>query len=208
MPIRTNRGRVAVYRRLWGWPLRSPRHLVITLVGFAAVAMLIGVVVPKVLGTGAVASSTTQTTSRPPGGLAGNSGGNQVGVLPSDPAAASTVPTRQSSQAASPSSAAPSPDMLFAATSWARAFVKHPAGITNAQWLEQLKPYTTDEFLPVMNTIEPSNVPASQVTGPATTVESHQDSAVVTVPTNDGTLKLVLVKGSQGWRVGNYTKAN
>ena len=41
MPIRTNRGRAAVYRRLWGWPLRSPRHLVVALIQMVLILVAI-----------------------------------------------------------------------------------------------------------------------------------------------------------------------
>ena len=41
MPIRTNRGRAAVYRRLWGWPLRSPRHLIGLVVVVLALVLLL-----------------------------------------------------------------------------------------------------------------------------------------------------------------------
>ena len=49
MPIRTNRGRAAVYRRLWGWPLRSPRHLAASIIIFVVLVVTLGVIIPKVL---------------------------------------------------------------------------------------------------------------------------------------------------------------
>src|SRR2546430_11721460 len=39
MPVRTDRGRAVIYRRIWGWPLRSPRRLALAAV-VAAVAGL------------------------------------------------------------------------------------------------------------------------------------------------------------------------
>ena len=48
MPIRTNRGRAAVYRRLWSWPLRSPNHLIATIVGFAVVIIVFTSVIPAI----------------------------------------------------------------------------------------------------------------------------------------------------------------
>src|SRR3569833_4694947 len=64
MPIRTNRGRAAVYRRLWGWPLRSPRHLMGTLVFLAILVTALGIVLPKAVGKPqAKASPTTGTTT-------------------------------------------------------------------------------------------------------------------------------------------------
>lgn len=203
MPIRTNRGRAAVYRRLWGWPLRSPRHLVMTLIGFVAAATLIGIAVPRVVGSASPSGAVAASSS----GQVPSQVGTQVGVLPTG-AAVSTVPTRLPSPTATPSSAPPSQDALAVAEKWGRAWVNHPQGISNAQWLAQLKPFTTDEFLPVMNSVDPANVPASQVTGPATATKSFTSSVEVTLPTNGGTLKLTVVSTPQGWRVANYTKAD
>ena len=47
MPIRTNRGRAAVYRRLWAWPLRSPRHLVGAIVLVIVVAIGVAIAVAR-----------------------------------------------------------------------------------------------------------------------------------------------------------------
>lgn len=55
MPIRTHRGRAAVYRRLWGWPLRSPKHLVGAVVLIGVVVTAVGFLLPE------------QTTVRPRG---------------------------------------------------------------------------------------------------------------------------------------------
>lgn len=69
MPIRTNRGRAAVYRRVWGWPLRSPRHLAATLSVVAVLAAGLGYVVgggrePRPERPGLAAESTAGTTTR------------------------------------------------------------------------------------------------------------------------------------------------
>lgn len=57
---------------------------------------------------------------------------------------------------------------LETARVWASAWVNHPDGMTSQQWVAGLRPYTTDEFLGVLASVDPSNVPASRVTGPAT----------------------------------------
>ena len=46
MPIRTHRGRTAVYRRFWGWPVRSPKHLAGTLLALVAIGLGLGRVLP------------------------------------------------------------------------------------------------------------------------------------------------------------------
>lgn len=69
MPIRTNRGRAAVYRQVWGWPLRSPRHLAATLGVVAVLAAGVGYAVdggrePRPERPGLAAESTAGTTTR------------------------------------------------------------------------------------------------------------------------------------------------
>ncbi len=42
MPVRTRRGRAAVYRKFWGWPLRSITHLAITSIVMVIAVTAIG----------------------------------------------------------------------------------------------------------------------------------------------------------------------
>ena len=156
MPIRTNRGRAAVYRRLWGWPLRSPRHLIGTLVLLAILLTALGIVLPQAIGkpkaTGAGSPPATTTAESTPPGLAA--------PVP----ATSTLPTRLTAPLATPTSAPPNDEAVHVAKAWAEAWVHHPAGITNQQWLDGLRPYTTEEFLPVMSTVDPPVPVASRRT--------------------------------------------
>ncbi|MCP2168172.1 hypothetical protein [Goodfellowiella coeruleoviolacea] len=215
MPIRTNRGRAAVYRKLWGWPLRSPKHLVTTVVGVTVLATTIGVVGPRLLGeNGPLAASGGTPGSGQ--GQAGQSlqptGGQSQSAAPTGGAIPTSLPpslpTRLSSPAASPSSAAPDPAALSVAESWGKAWVNHPDGMTNEQWLDQLRPYTTEEYLPVMSSVDIANIPATKVTGSATPTKSHANSMEAALPTDGGTLQLTLVRTAQGWRVARYTKAD
>ncbi|MFE0026755.1 hypothetical protein [Amycolatopsis sp. NPDC059021] len=199
MPIRTNRGRTAVYRRLWGWPLRSPRHLIGTLVFLAIVLTALGIVLPKVIGRPASAAGGpdgTSASATPGPGLA----------VP--PPAASTLPTRLTGPQATPSTAAPSQDAIKVAKEWAAAWVKHPNGITNAQWLEGLRPYTTDEYLPVMSTVDPANIPATKVTGEPAVMTSYTSSMKLVVPTDGPKLSITVVNSPAGWRVSDYDQAS
>ena len=126
MPIRTNRGRAAVYRRLWGWPLRSPRHLMGTLVFLAILVTALGIVLPKAVGkpqakASPAAGTTTSVTATAAGAAA--------------PVPTSNLPTRLSTPLATPTPATPNADALRVAKQWATAWVNHPAGITSEQWL-------------------------------------------------------------------------
>ena len=199
MPIRTNRGRAAVYRRLWGWPLRSPRHLMGTLVFLAILVTALGIVLPKVVGKPQAKASpstgtTTSATATPPGVAA--------------PVPTSNLPTRLSTPLATPTSAAPNSDAIRVAKEWAAAWVNHPAGITSEQWLAKLKPFTTEEYLPQMATVDPSNIPATKVTGEPVVGTSYPSSVQLTIPTDGPKLAITVVSTNAGWRVADYDQAS
>ncbi|MGH3988463.1 MAG: hypothetical protein ACRDTZ_14280, partial [Pseudonocardiaceae bacterium] len=68
MPIRTHRGRAAVYRTFWGWPVRSPRHLVGTALALVLIAVGVGLALPE-SGVGpvrAAPSSSPRVNPLPP----------------------------------------------------------------------------------------------------------------------------------------------
>ncbi|WP_410607905.1 hypothetical protein [Amycolatopsis sp. lyj-109] len=200
MPIRTNRGRAAVYRRLWGWPLRSPRHLMGTLVFLAILVTALGIVLPKVVGKPQAKASpvtpgtTTSATATPPGVAA--------------PVPTSNLPTRLSTPLATPTPTAPNGDAIRIAKEWAAAWVKHPAGITSEQWLAQLKPFTTEEYLPQMSTVDPANIPATKVTGEPVVGTSYPSSVQLTIPTDGPKLAITVVSTNAGWRVADYDQAS
>src|SRR5690348_5660 len=199
MPIRTNRGRAAVYRRLWGWPLRSPRHLMGTLVFLAILATVLGIVLPKAVGKPQAKASpvppgtTTSVTATAPGVAA--------------PVPTSNLPTRLSTPLATPTSAAPNSDAIRVAKDWAAAWVDHPAGITSDQWLAKLKPFTTEEYLPVMKSVDPANIPATKVTGEPVVGTSYTSSLQLTIPTDGPKLAITVVNTNAGWRVADYDQA-
>jgi hypothetical protein len=202
MPIRTNRGRAAVYRRLWGWPLRSPRHLVVALIGLIVVAIAIGVIAAR-----------THGTPRPGVGGAATLGSGVTTTINIATATAgfTTSPaaiTRLSGPPVAPSSVAPNPAALDVIQTWGKAWVNHPVGMTTAQWLAQLAPYTTQEFLPVMNSVDVTNISATQVTGAPQVTKSFPDSVEALLPTNGGQLDITAVNTPTGWLVSAYTKAS
>jgi hypothetical protein len=207
MPIRTNRGRAAVYRRLWGWPMRSPNHLIAVLVVVAIVVLAVGIIVPQVTGTdenpgaantaaGATSSSSVAPTTAP--------------QLPEPPATGSgteDLPTRLPSVTQTPTSAAADPEALDVVDTWARNWVNHPPGITAEEWLKPLRPLTTEEFLTEMATVEPGNIDATKVTGPPVTTASYTSSLEATVPTDAGQLAITVIETPAGWRVAFYEPA-
>ncbi len=190
VPIRTNRGRAAVYRTFWGWPLRSPAHLTGTAVALVAIAVGIGLVLPDSRGSGpapAAPSSSPRSTPLPPA--------SRLATAPA------VQPPLRSPSVPAPAAA------LTAARSWVQAFLTVPKGISSEQWIEQLRPYTTDELLPELRSVDPANVPVAKITGEPRTVSSGASSAEVDVPTTGVVVRLLLVSTPAGWRVAGYQRA-
>jgi hypothetical protein len=207
MPIRTNRGRAAVYRKLWGWPMRSPSHLVAVVLVVAAVVLTIGIVVPQLTGSGdgggsgaaaETTGSTTATTGQSSPDDTVSEGGGSTGGATSD------LPTRLPSPTQKPTKAPPAADALKVATAWGKAWVDHPTGTTNDKWLDGLRPYTTEEYLVEMSTVDPANIPATKVTGPPVPKQSYTSSVTANLPTDGGTIAITVIDTPQGWRVAFY----
>ena len=198
MPIRTNRGRAAVYRRLWGWPLRSPRHLAASIIIFVVVVVALGVIIPKVLDRQPSSPSSVGQSSTSPQGT-------QVGQLPSSGA---SLPTKQPPPSNTASAAPPAADAQLVAELWAENWIKPPTDNDVNKWLAQLRPYTTEEFLAQMATIDPKNVP-DKITQKVTPKKSYVSSADFEVGTDLGKVVITLVKTpANEWRVNSYTKAS
>lgn len=211
MPIRTNRGRAAVYRKLWGWPMRSPSHLVAVVLVVAAVVLTVGIVVPQLTGSGddrsGAAAETTETTSTSPDdtGTSENGGGSATGGTGgAEGSATADLPTRLPSPPQTPTSAPPSDDALEVATAWGKAWVDHPEGTTTDKWIDGLRPYTTEEYLVEMSTVDPANIPATKVTGPPVPKQSYTSSVTANLPTDGGTIAITVIDTPQGWRVAYY----
>ncbi|HEY6424241.1 MAG TPA: hypothetical protein VIY28_13530 [Pseudonocardiaceae bacterium] len=192
MPIRTHRGRAAVYRTFWGWPLRSPRHLAGTVLALVAITAGLGLALPD-SGRGP-AKAASPASPR---------------VNNFDPASRAALPAAEAAgQHRARSNDTPAPAAaLTVAGSWMRAFVTVPKGISSARWTEQLRPYTTDELLPQLRSVDPANIPQAQISGPPRTVSSGESSAEVDVPTTVVVVRLLLVSTPAGWRVASYERA-
>src|SRR2546423_5080642 len=144
--------------------MRSPRHLVATVLVVGALVLTVGLIVPRLTGSnrpsGAAANlgatSTTTTRTGTPG--AGSRQGSVPGAGQNPTSTPTTsLPTRPTAPAQTPTSAPPSPKAMDTATAWAKAWVTHPQGVTTEQWLNGLKPYTTEERLSVTSTVDPRN---------------------------------------------------
>ncbi|HEV7978419.1 hypothetical protein [Amycolatopsis sp.] len=203
MPIRTNRGRAAVYRRLWGWPLRSPKHLASACIVLAILVIGLGIVLPQTLG-----KKVAPTPADPFAASPTSSSRATAGIPITSSTTSSPLPTRLSAPLLTPSSAAPNPDGLKVAKQWATAFVTHPDGITNAQWQDGLRPFTTEEGMTETKEVEPGNIPASEVTGEPRALKSFSKSLEAEVSTNGPKLIITVIDTGNGWRVSHYNSAS
>lgn len=203
MPIRTHRGRAAVYRRIWGAPLKSPKHLIVTVVILVAFITAIGFLVPKIVPReddtpmGLSGSSSTAPATGPGGGPA----------TTSPTTSPSLTETRLTEAPVSPRTAAPDAAALKVAKKWAQAWVNHPKGVSSEEWIEGLAPYTTEEYLPVIESVDPANVPATKVTGEPKATASYTKSVEVQIPTDGPKLQISVVRTHEGWRVAQYQEA-
>lgn len=188
MPIRTHRGRAAVYRRLWGWPLRSPKHLVLAIVLFGAAATAVGFLLPN----------TPLPSRAAPSALPVRPTGPSV-VLQTTTGSPPTLSVPEGTPPPTP----PDPQGLAVLRSWATQWVNHPPGTTQQQWLNRLRPSTTDEWIAYMQSIDLATVPTT-ITGPPQPVSSTATSMLVRLPTNEGDVQVALVNTPQGWQVQNY----
>jgi hypothetical protein len=191
VPIRTHRGRAAVYRKFWGAPVRSPKHFAVTVLALVLIVIGAQRALPesRVSSVPAVPAKNPRVSSLVPAPAEGGEGG-----------------TVARPRAASPSIPAPAA-ALTVARSWAQAFLTVPKGITSARWVEQLRPYTTDDLFPQLQSIDPANVPVAQIIGAPRTISAGASSAEVDVPTTSVVLRLLLVSTPAGWRVASYERA-
>ncbi len=188
MPIRTHRGRAAVYRTIWGWPLRSPWHLVAVMVVLVAVGAGVAAALPGDGGTRSTAAAEPSSTDR---------------SNPFDPASRSATPGASTN----PFESQATEQARSVADTWVRAYLTTPEGMTSARWVEQLRPHTVAGLLPELRTVNPANVPDARLTGPPRTISVTDTTAEFDVPTSAVVLRLTLAATAEGWRVSGYERA-
>lgn len=200
MPIRSPRGRAAAYRAIWQWPLRSPARLAVTVV------VVVAVVVGVSAGLGALGGGPRET-----GGETGPVAGGPTATRTSTGRSATPAPTALPPVAdltpmTLPPSAAPAAAVEVAAR-WSAAWLRPAEGVTGPQWMEGLRPFTTDEFLGQFATVDPANIPATRLTGEPQPVRVAANSVQVDVPTDALTLRvLVVLTEDRVWRVSGFDR--
>ncbi|OLF08907.1 hypothetical protein [Actinophytocola xanthii] len=211
MPIRTNRGRAAVYRRLWGWPMRSPTHFAMVLVAVAVLVIATSVIVPQLTGSARGGSGAGAETTEENAGSGDGTAAPGTTEGPSVPGGqgggTTSLPTRIESPPR-PSSAEPEPEALDVVAQWGEAWVNHPEGTSQEEWLDGLRPFTTAEYMVKMETVDPENVPATEVTGEPEAKESYTSSLTAHLPTDGGTIAVTVISTPEGWRVVFYEQVS
>lgn len=193
MPIRTHRGRAAVYRRLWGWPLRSPKHLVTAVIVLAAAATIIGFMLPEPLPARNYRDREQAT--------------EQYQAAPAPPTRTPAPPTFSVPDTPPPPAPA-DPAGLKVVEAWGKKWATHPPGTSSAQWVEGLRPYTTDEFITEMASVDPANVPSTAIIGPPQPLRSTANAMSARLSTDAGDIEVDLMRTPQGWRVSGYNKVS
>ncbi|MGQ0573745.1 MAG: hypothetical protein ACT4RN_06005 [Pseudonocardia sp.] len=194
MPIRSPRGRAAAYRALWQWPLRSPARLAVTSVLVVALAVGLSVGVGALGGGGDAPATRVGATPTP------------VRPAPAAPSPTALPPVAELTPSSLPLSRAPEAAMQVARR-WSAAWLRPRAGVGTEEWLDGMRPYTSEEYLGVLAAVDPANIPATRLTGEPRPVRVAPRSVQVEVPTDALTLLVLVVDTEDGWRVAGYERA-
>ncbi len=200
MPIRSPRGRSAAYRSIWQWPLRSPTRLVLALAVLVVIGIGVGYAVRAVGGTPPAGSAPASGA-----GASSTSGGPSTGRTPAPTSPTALPPVPELTPRTLPPSSAPAAALAVAAR-WSAAWIRPPEGTTPQQWLEGLRPLTTEEYLGVLSGVDPQNIPATRVTGEPRAVRVAERSVQAEVPTDTLTLVVLVVDTETGWRVAGHDR--
>jgi hypothetical protein len=122
----------------------------------------------------------------------------QISSSSSDELGDDSVATSEGPPSISPIQGVPAPDVvaLDFALAWLRT-----KGVTSAQWVKSLEPYSTKRLLEQFKDVDPISVPADSIRGPATVRARDSQLADVDIPVTPGTLKLRVVVSNGRWLV-------
>jgi hypothetical protein len=180
--------------------LRSPARL--ALATAAVLALAAGIT----LGVGAL-RGVPSLSARSGGPDAVATGAPASGPTPGAAASAPTAlpPVAELRPPSLPLSKAP-PAALRVAARWSAAWLRPRPGTSTEEWLDGLRPYTTEEYLPTLAGVAPENIPATRVTGEPRPVQVAPRSVQVEVRTDAATLLLLVVDTENGWRVAGHDR--
>jgi hypothetical protein len=138
-------------------------------------------------------------------GSAGCTGRDQ-GTKPGPPAAssspapvASAEPDLHNDDIEDVPSAPPAPQALTVADAYVRAWAR--PDLDAAEWLAAITAYATPQYGELLDTVDPTRVPARRVTGPPVAVSSTTSVVVVEVPTDAGAVRVTCTHVAGRWLV-------
>jgi hypothetical protein len=112
---------------------------------------------------------------------------------------ASTAPDPHNDDIEDAPSAPPAPQALAVADAYVRAWAR--PDLNPARWLAAITGYATPQYGALLATVDPTHVPAHQVTGPPSAVSSTTVVVVVDVPTDVGAVRVTCTNVVGRWLV-------
>ncbi len=179
----------------WGravrWPLWSWRNLTITAVAALVILAALGRVTGGEEPSAASAEGAPATVS--PSASPPSATGT---TAPTATATTTAAPAPTETPHPAPSGASGSP--VSAATAFVTAWTQTTSGDT--AWLDGMKPWATPSLIASLDGTDPTQVPASRVTGDAALVKTSGTAATVSVPTDGGRVAIAMVSQSSSWK--------
>lgn len=204
MPIRSDRGRNAVSRAFWTWPLRSWRHFAVVAAGAVVATASVATAVGST--DRAEPDSRASSVSVPPQTSSTTTWAINPTTRPQPPTSAapsstSTAPTSSRTERWSTRAVGP----VESATEFVKRWVRPHVGIDAATWRERLMPYVVPEARVDLASIDPRNIPATKLTGKPKLASRGETVAAVRVPTDAGPVKVSLLRQTAGrWLVSEW----
>lgn len=188
-PIRSNRGRAAVWRHLWSWPLQTRTRAVLTLVAVTAVLLLVGQL-GNLTDRDQAAPAETGTTTPVP---------TTETTEPSAPAETSETPRPAPSTVRAAGKQAPQ-GALRTAMGFMRNWV-HTDDRDTDEWVHTLQPYAMPELAGQLQSVDPARVPSSEIVGDPRVTRASPSVVEVNIPTDTDTVSVVLIHPNGPWKV-------
>lgn len=175
------------------WPLWSWRNLVITAIATLALLAGVGRLTDALSADSSTASRAVGPSSSPT---------VPVASFPSTAPPSGRVTTAPpSTTAPSTATAASKGSPVEVATALVTAWAKPGQG--ESQWLAGMKPWATADLVSSMTGTDPTQVPATKVTGDAALRAIKTSTATVSVPTDGGRVAVELVQQSGAWKANS-----
>jgi hypothetical protein len=175
--------------RLMRWPLWSWRNLSITAVGLLVLLAALGRASNTVGTVASQAPARSAMTATTP--VTGPAVPSPSSTTTTNPSATATTdqPTPTKTDAASPVSVA-----TAFVTAWTHGS-KAPSA-----WLAGMKPLATPALLESLTGTDPTQVPATRVSGDAALKATKGSTATVSVPTDGGRILVDLLRQAGAWK--------